>query len=170
MFVSQWAKAYPLNPIEHQACKEFIKKHLKIGKIFPLKSPQAVLFFFVKKKEAGMLWSCQDYQDLNSHTIKNAYPLPLIFDLINKLWGSLIFIKFNVQWGYNNVLIKPEDQWKATFTTPLELFKPNIMFFEMCNSLATFQTFMDDLFGDYIVEGWLVIYMDDLLIHSSNQE
>ena len=29
---------------------------------------------------------------------------------------------------------------------------------------------MDDLFGDYIIEGWLVIYIDDLLIHSSNQE
>ena len=29
---------------------------------------------------------------------------------------------------------------------------------------------MNDLFGDYIVEGWLVIYMNDLLIHSSNQE
>ena len=29
---------------------------------------------------------------------------------------------------------------------------------------------MDDLFSDYITEGWLVIYMDNLLIHSSNQE
>ena len=29
---------------------------------------------------------------------------------------------------------------------------------------------MDDLFDDYIVENWLVIYMDNLLIHSSNQE
>ena len=29
---------------------------------------------------------------------------------------------------------------------------------------------MDDLFGDYITEGWLVIYMDNLLIHSLNQE
>ena len=28
---------------------------------------------------------------------------------------------------------------------------------------------MDDLFGDYIVEGWLVIYMDNLLIYSSDQ-
>ena len=44
------------------------------------------------------------------------------------------------------------------------------MFFGMYNSLATFQAFMDDLFGDYIMEGWLVIYMDDLLIHSSDQE
>ena len=29
---------------------------------------------------------------------------------------------------------------------------------------------MNDLFEDYITEGWLVIYMNDLLIHSSNQE
>ena len=71
---------------------------------------------------------------------------------------------------YNNVLIKSEDYWKAAFTTPLGLFKPNIMFFWMCNFPAMFQTFMDDLFGDYIVKGWLAIYMDDLLIHSPDQE
>ena len=29
---------------------------------------------------------------------------------------------------------------------------------------------MNDLFRDYIVEGWLVIYMNNLLIHSANQE
>ena len=84
-FIPQWAKAYLLNPIKHQACKEFIEEHLKIGKISPLKSPQATPFFFVKKKEAGKLHPCQDYRYLNSHTIKNAYPLPLISDLVNKL-------------------------------------------------------------------------------------
>ena len=127
-------------------------------------------FFFVKKKKAGKLCSCQDYWYLNSHTIKNAYPLPLISNLIDKLQGLLIFTKFDVWWGYNNVLIKPEDQWKAAFSTPLGLFEPNIMFFRMCNSPATFQAFMNDLFWDYIAEGWLVIYMADLLINSLNQE
>ena len=29
---------------------------------------------------------------------------------------------------------------------------------------------MDDLFGDYIMKGWLVIYMDNLLIHSSDHK
>ena len=29
---------------------------------------------------------------------------------------------------------------------------------------------MDNLFSKYIAEGWLVIYVDDLLIHSLNQE
>ena len=169
-FIPQRAKAYLLNPIKHQACKEFVKEHLKTGKISSSKSPQATPFFFVKKKKVEKLCPCQDYQYLNSHIIKNAYPLPLIFDLVDKLQGSSIFTKFDVWWGYNNILIKPEDWWKAAFTTPLGLFELNIMLFRMCNSLTTFQAFMDNLFRDYIVEGWLVIYMDDLLIHSLDQE
>ena len=71
LFVFQWAKAYLLNSIEHQACKEFIEEYLKTGKISPSKSLQAMPFFFVKRKEAGKLCPCQDYQYLNSHTIKN---------------------------------------------------------------------------------------------------
>ena len=29
---------------------------------------------------------------------------------------------------------------------------------------------MNYIFGDLIVEGWLIVYMDDILIHSNNQE
>jgi hypothetical protein len=47
------------------------------------------------------------------------------------------------------------------------LFEPTVMFFGLCNSPATFQALMDHLFGDFIAEGWLIIYMDDLLIHST---
>ena len=167
LFIPKWAKAYPLNPVEHQACKESIKEHPKTSRISPFKFFQAILFF--KKKEAGKLWSYQDYKYLNSHMIKNVYPLPLISNLVDKLWGLSIFIKFDIWWRYNNILIKSENCWKATFTTSLWLFESTVMFFRMCNSSATFQAFMDDLFGDYIVEGWLVIYMDDLLIHSLDQ-
>jgi len=37
----------------------------------------AALVFFIKKKD-GSLWLVQDYQALNSMTVKNKYPLPLI--------------------------------------------------------------------------------------------
>ena len=40
------------------------------------------------------------------------------------------------------------------------------MFFGLTNSPTTFQCFMNNSFRDMIVEGWLVIYMDDLLIYS----
>ena len=138
-----------------------------MGKICPANSPQASPFFFVKKKDGG-LRPCQDYQYVNEHTVRDAHPLPLISDLINKLQGAKLFIKFDVQWGYNNVQIKDGHQWKAAFVTHHRLFEPTVMFFGLCNSPATFQQFMNDSFRDMIAEGWLVIYMDDLLIFSSN--
>ena len=64
--------------------------------------PQASPFFFVKKKDGG-LCPCQDYQYLNEHTTRDAYPLPLISDLIDKLKDAKLFTKFDVRWGYNNV-------------------------------------------------------------------
>ena len=44
------------------------------------------------------------------------------------------------------------------------------MFFDLYNSPATFQQFMNDSFRDMITKGWLVIYMDNLLITSPNQK
>ena len=74
----------------------------------------------------------------------------------------------DIQWGYNNIWIKPGDEWKAAFTTNQGLFKPTIMFFRMCNAPATFQAMMNMIFAEELHEGWLVIYMDDLLIATDN--
>ena len=91
-----------------EACKVFIDEHLKSGKIRKSQSPQASLFFFVQKKDGG-LQPCQDYWYLNEHMVKNAYPLPLIATLIDKLRGAKYFSKMDIQWGYNNICIKEGD-------------------------------------------------------------
>ena len=76
----------------------------------------------------------------------------------------------NIQWGYNNIRIKEGDEWKTVFITPYGLYKPTVMFFRQCNSLPTFQAFMDSTFRDMIVEGWLIIYMDDVLVAAETKE
>ena len=38
------------------------------------------------------------------------------------------------------------------------------MFFGLTNSLATFQTMMNDIFHDMIAEGVVCVYFDDILI------
>jgi len=59
----------------------------------------------------------------------------------------------DLQWGYNNVRIKEEDEWKAAFTTHVGSFEPVVMFFGMTNSLATFQVMMNEILRDMINEG-----------------
>jgi hypothetical protein len=95
-------KVYPLAPNEQAELDEFIKENLATGRIRPSKSPMASPVFFIKKKDGG-LRLIQDYRALNSKTIKNRYPLPLISDLINQLRGAEYFTKLDVRWGYNNV-------------------------------------------------------------------
>ena len=63
------------------------------------------LVFFVLKKD-GKKRMVQDYQYLNSWTIKNNYLLPLILDLINNIGKKKVFIKIDLKWGYNNIRIK----------------------------------------------------------------
>ena len=166
-FVPKIAKVYSLNPAEKEACKAFIEEHLKTGHILPSKSPQASPFFFVPKKD-GTLRPCQDYRYLNSHTVHNGYPLPLIPELIDDMKDSTLFTKFDVWWGYNNIRIREEDQWKAAFITPFRLYEPTVMFFGFCNAPLTFQAFMNHIFADMIAERWLKIYMDDLGIHTKD--
>ena len=81
---------------------KFLKENLEKGYIRPSQSPMASPFFFVGKKD-GKLRPCQDYRYLNEHTIKNAYPLPLIGELLDKLKGARQFTKLEIRWGYNNV-------------------------------------------------------------------
>ena len=79
--------------------------------------------------------------------------------------GVALFSKFDVRWGYNNIRIKAGDEWKAAFITNEGLFEPRVMFFGLTNLPATFQTMMNAIFAQELREGWVTIYMDDILIH-----
>ena len=73
---------------------------------------------------------------LNVITIKNRYPLLFISELVSQLHGAKYFTKLDIHWGFNNICIKPRDEWKAAFCTNCGLFEPLMMFFKMTNSPA----------------------------------
>ena len=122
-----------------------MEENLHTRRIQPSKSPITASVFFIKKKD-GSLQLVQDYRTLNAVTVKNRYPLPLISELVSQLHRAKYFTKLDVRWGFNNVCIKPRDEWKAAFHTNRGLFKPLVMFFGMTNSPTTFQTMMNEVF------------------------
>jgi len=159
------SKVYPLSLLEQTELDAFLEENLHTGRIRPSKSPIAAPVFFIKKKD-GSLWLVQDYHALNAATVKNKYPLPLI----SQLCRAKYFTKLDVRWGFNNVRIKPGDEWKTAFHTNCGLFEPLVMFFGMTNSPATFQTMMNDIFRTLIAEGIVVVYLDDILIFTETKE
>jgi hypothetical protein len=155
--------------LENEALEKHIKEQEAKGYIRPSKSPYAAPFFFIKKK-SGELRPIYDYRELNKWTVKNHYPLPLISELIYRLRGCNLFTKFDIRNGYHNLKIKPEDIWKGAFLTNRGLYEPIVMPFGMCNAPASFQAMTNQIFHDFIDEGWLTVYMDDIIIHTKAGE
>jgi hypothetical protein len=161
-------KVYPKTRDEDASLEKFLDEMVGKGYIRPSKSPYASPFFFVKKKD-GKLRPVQDYRRLNSHTVRNQYPLPLIVQLISDLSGAHIFSKVDVCQGYNNVRIKKGDEWKAAFKTKFGHWEPLVMFFGLTNSPSTFQEMMNVIYKEVIEKherrGTIIrIYMDDIAI------
>jgi len=109
-------------------------------------------------------------QHINQWTIKNGYLLPLIADILDGVGKRKVFMKLDLRWGYNNVRIKEEDEWKAVFMIYIGVYEPTVMYFGLTNSPTTFQAMMNDLFRDLINQGDTATFIDDILVAIDTEE
>jgi len=88
-------KPYKLSFAEIKEQEKFVEENLRKEHIKHLKSPMILLFFFMTKKDRK-LRPCQDYCYLNKHTIKNAYPIPNVQSILDKLQKSKYFTAMDI--------------------------------------------------------------------------
>jgi hypothetical protein len=159
---------YNLSQTELAELRKYIDENLAKNFIRHSKSPAGAPILFVKKKD-GSLRMCVDYRGLNKVTKKNRYPLPLISGLLEQLGRARIFTKIDLRGAYNLVRIKEGDEWKTAFRTRYGHFEYNVMPFGLTNAPAVFQHMMNDIFREHL-DDFVVIYLDDILIFSKNEE
>ena len=94
----------------------------------------------------------------------------LILDLIDSIGKKKKFTKMDLRWGYNNVRIKEEDEWKVVFSMPEGAFEPTVMFFRLTNSPAMFQAMMNDLLRDMIETEKIAVFIDDVMMATETKE
>jgi hypothetical protein len=161
-------RSYRMPPNELAELKTQLQDLLDKGFVIPSSSPWGCLAIFVKKKDQT-LRMCVDYRPLNEVTIKNKYPLPWIDLLFNQLTGARVFSKIDLRLGYHQIKIRPEDIPKTAFTTRYGLFEYLVMSFGLTNALAHFTYLMNSLFMPEL-DKFVVIFIDDILIYSKNEE
>ncbi|KAJ9532055.1 hypothetical protein QJQ45_003790 [Haematococcus lacustris] len=151
---------------EHAELKKQVQDLLAKGMIEPSSSPFAAPILFVKKK-SGELRMGLDYRQLNKITIRDQYPLPRIDDLFDKLSGCTVFSSLDLQAGYNQIRITPEDVPKTAFRTPDGHYQFKVLSFGLCNAPATFQRVMNDAFAP-VLNQCALVYLDDILVMSKS--
>jgi hypothetical protein len=159
---------YRLTPNELEEVKRQVEDLLRKGMIRPSSSPWAAPILFVGKKD-GSLRMVIDYRGLNAQTVKNRYPLPRIDDLIDSLGGSTVYSSIDLQQGYNQIRIRAEDIPQTAFRTPLGHYEYVVLPFGLTNAPATFQAVMNRILEPFIGR-FVVVYLDDILIHSQSRE
>jgi hypothetical protein len=95
--------------------------------------------------------------------------LPLISGLLDRLRTRKIFTKLDLYGAYNLFRICLGDEWKTAFRTHYDHFEYTVMPFGLTNAPAVFQHLMNDIFREYMEE-FVMVYLDDILIFSKDQE
>ena len=106
-----------------------------------------------------------DYRKLNAITTRDVYPLPRIEDALSRLEGSRYFSIMDMQSGYWQVEVRPEDREKLAFITPDGLYQFKVMPFGLSNAPATFQRMMDVLLSG-LKWNTCLVYLDDIVVFS----
>ena len=159
---------YQLSPKESETLKEYIDENLKKGYIRASKSPAGYPIIFVPKKD-GSLRLCVDYRHLNSITIKDRHPLPLIHEIQDRIQGAKYFSKYDITNAYHRIRIKPGHEWKTAFRTKYGHYEYLVMPFGLTNAPATFQRFIFSVLEEYL-DIFVVAYLDDILVFSKTLE
>ena len=128
-------------PHQLQEVQEHIKGLLAQNVIVESHSPYAAPVVIVRKKDGGIRL-CVDYRRLNAKTIGDAYPLPRIQESFDALVGAQFFSTLDLASGYHQIAMRPDDQHRTAFVTPMGLFEYTRMPMGLSSAPATFQRLM----------------------------
>lgn len=140
-------RAYRVPYSKQDQIDKMVGDMLKQGVVSKSKSPWASPVVLVKKKDGSERF-CIDFRKLNSVTVKDSYPLPLIEETIDKIRNAKFYSSMDLISGYWQMALDDESKKKTAFITHKGLYQFEVIPFALSNAGAAFQRNMEIILAD----------------------
>ncbi|MBW0540033.1 hypothetical protein O181_079748 [Austropuccinia psidii MF-1] len=147
---------YPASPDTRKEIDKHINELLEMDLIRKIAHNEIVL--------------CGDFRALNNYTKANRYPIPRLPHALDKLEKAKYITKMDCMKDIHQNGVEPNSMKLLRDICHMCIYEYTRMPFGIKNAPAHFQMMMDTIFQEEILEGWMVVYIDDIIIYSETWE
>jgi hypothetical protein len=134
---------YRLSPSEQEEAKRQISVLMEKRWIRPSASPYGAPIMLCPKRMVLSAWSLTTEHSMLSQSATDIRFRALKTFIFYQLSKSKVFSSVDIQSGYHQIRITPEDVPKTAFKTPFGQYEFEVLCFGLTNAPATFQSTMN---------------------------
>ncbi|MBW0547077.1 hypothetical protein O181_086792 [Austropuccinia psidii MF-1] len=164
--------AYPESPKSREALETHIKEILDLGVIrkvghneeVEITTPVIVAWHMRKSRMVG------DFGALNTYTVPDRYPIPKIQISLTQISQAVYITTMDSLKGFHKNVVTPRARKYLRIIVHCGVYEYLRMPFGIKNAPSHFQRMMNEIFPEELSEGWLIIYIDDIIVCSKTWE
>jgi hypothetical protein len=154
---------------EYAALRDFIKENLGTRFLRSSAAGWGCPPLLVKKPD-GSLRVCVDYRRLNAITKRDAYPLPLIDQILTLLKDTKMMTRLDIRHAFYRTRMHEDSEELTTFRSPMGAYCFRVMPFGITNGPSVFQRYINKALMKCGLGHVVVAYADDVIIFSREEK
>ncbi|MBW0572619.1 hypothetical protein O181_112334 [Austropuccinia psidii MF-1] len=160
--------AYPASPRAREALEKHIQELIKLGVLrkvghneeVEVKTPVIIAWHNYKSRIVG------DFRELNTYTVPDRYPVTRIQETLTQLSKAKYITSMDALKGFHKNVLMPKAKKLLRAITHCGIYEYLGMPFAIKNAPSHYQRMMNTNFPTELSEGWLIIYIDYIIICS----
>ncbi|MBW0537039.1 hypothetical protein O181_076754 [Austropuccinia psidii MF-1] len=160
--------AYPASSKSREALELHIKELIKLGVIrnvghndkVEITTPVIVEWHNGKSRMDG------DFRALNTYTVPDRYPIPKFQISLSQISQEVYISTMDALKGFHQNVERPKESKYLRIIFHCGVYEYLRMPFGIKNAPLHFQIMINEVFPEELSEGWLIIYIDDIIVCS----